>query len=170
MPPGKRRAPSAPGSPELGSGVVVSIPLIGMNLSGGVKSLCLLANRLAQDGCEVTCFKGAGASTPLRSEGRTEIFTTNDHLRELLEGVERREEIGAVFHAAALSDFRVDSVRGEDGAQVAVVVRRFRPERRERRGPVRGFLVRHRRRTFGVLDRSGEEQRQRSDQHGVWAR
>ena len=80
----------------------------------------LLANRLTRAGFEVLCFKGVGATCPLRVEGaRTVPFTTNGNLRAGLAAVEGRGEIGAVFHAAALSDYRVKSVQAGDGAAIA---------------------------------------------------
>src|SRR5213592_2819055 len=76
----------------------------------------LLANRLTRAGFEVLCFKGVGATCPLRVEGaQTAPFTTNENLRAGLTAVEGRGEIAAVFHAAALSDYRVKSVRSDDG-------------------------------------------------------
>ena len=80
----------------------------------------LLANHLAAAGCDVTCFKGVGATSPERVVGaRLVPFATNEHLRSELEGLERREKIGAVFHAAALCDYRVKSVHSSCGAEVA---------------------------------------------------
>ena len=80
----------------------------------------VLANRLTREGFEVLCFKGAGATCPLRVEGaRTIEFTTNESLRAGLAAVEDRREVGAVFHAAALCDYGVKSVSAEDGAHVA---------------------------------------------------
>jgi phosphopantothenate---cysteine ligase (CTP) len=68
-----------------------------------------LANRLARAGYAVTCFRGMAATRALTLEGPRHIpFSTNDDLLTKLEAVERREEIGAVFHAAALADFRVE--------------------------------------------------------------
>ena len=79
----------------------------------------LLANRLTRAGFEVLCFKGVGATCPLRVEGaRTVNFTTNENLRAGLAAVEERGEILAVFHAAALSDYRVKSVQSSDGAEI----------------------------------------------------
>ena len=76
----------------------------------------LLANRLTRAGFEVLCFKGVGATCPLRVEGaQTVNFTTNENLRAGLAAVEGRGEIAAVFHAAALSDYRVKSVQSSDG-------------------------------------------------------
>jgi phosphopantothenoylcysteine synthetase/decarboxylase len=80
----------------------------------------MLANRLTQAGFEVLCFKGVGATCPLRAEGaRVLPFTTNGSLRAELEGVENRSEIHAVFHAAALCDYRVKSVHSSSGAEIA---------------------------------------------------
>jgi phosphopantothenoylcysteine synthetase/decarboxylase len=79
-----------------------------------------LSNHLSASGHEVICFKGVGATCPERVIGaRLVPFATNEHLRSELEGLERREKVGAVFHAAALCDYRVKSVRTSDGASVA---------------------------------------------------
>jgi phosphopantothenoylcysteine synthetase/decarboxylase len=67
-----------------------------------------LANRLAKDGHEVLCFRGTAATRALTLEGPTHMpFTTNGDLLEKLSAIESREEIAAVFHAAALADFAV---------------------------------------------------------------
>jgi phosphopantothenoylcysteine synthetase/decarboxylase len=80
----------------------------------------LLTNHLAKMGCEVVCFKGVGATSQERVRGaRVVPFATNEHLRAELEGLEEREKIGAVFHAAALCDYRVKSVHSSCGAEVA---------------------------------------------------
>lgn len=79
-----------------------------------------LANYLVKAGFEVTCFKGVGATSQERVVGAKVVpFATNSHLRDELEGLEQRETIGAVFHAAALCDYRVKSVHSEGGAEVA---------------------------------------------------
>ena len=79
----------------------------------------LLANRLTRAGFDVLCFKGVGATCPLRVEGaRTVSFTTNENLRAGLAAVEGRGEIVAVFHAAALSDYRVKTVQSSDGTVI----------------------------------------------------
>ena len=73
-----------------------------------------LANALTRAGHEVTCFKGIGATTDERIESaRVVPFSTNDDLLARLAAVERREEVGAFFHAAALADFTVRRVGGE---------------------------------------------------------
>jgi len=80
----------------------------------------MLANTLAKAGCEVVCFKGVGATGQDRVVGaRVVPFGTNQHLESELEALPHREKIVAVFHAAALCDYRVKSVLSSDGAQVA---------------------------------------------------
>lgn len=80
----------------------------------------LLSNQLVKAGCEVVCFRGVGATSQERIAGaRVVPFATNDHLRTELEGLEKRERVDAVFHAAALCDYRVKSVHSSCGAEVA---------------------------------------------------
>jgi phosphopantothenoylcysteine synthetase/decarboxylase len=68
-----------------------------------------LANRLAQDGHVVTCFRGVAATRQLALDGPQHVpFSTNDDLLAKLAAIEQPEGIGAVFHAAALADFRVE--------------------------------------------------------------
>jgi len=69
-----------------------------------------LSNRLATDGHEVICLRGSAAlrSVTLDPRVRHTPFTTNDDLLEKLNRVPDRDHIVAVFHAAALADFRVD--------------------------------------------------------------
>jgi phosphopantothenoylcysteine synthetase/decarboxylase len=73
----------------------------------------ILANRLAADGYEVTCLRGSAAPGRFPFEPRVEHtpFTTNDDLREKLTSMPNRDEVIALFHAAALADFRVESTR-----------------------------------------------------------
>ena len=80
----------------------------------------LLANRLAQAGFEVICFKGVGATSQKRlKDVRIVPFATNDHLRSELTALKHRGEVAAVFHAAALSDYRVRRVQSSDGSELA---------------------------------------------------
>lgn len=89
------------------------------NFSTGEMGI-LLANQLVRAGCEVVCFKGVGATCQERVVGARVIpFATNEHLRAALEGLEERGEISAVFHAAALCDYRVKSVHTSAGTEVA---------------------------------------------------
>ena len=77
----------------------------------------LLSNRLAQAGCEVFCLRGVAATYRGSLEGGQEIpFTTNDDLLGILLQLAKENEIGAVFHAAALCDFKVKRVTDERGA------------------------------------------------------
>jgi phosphopantothenoylcysteine synthetase/decarboxylase len=74
----------------------------------------MLANAFCEAGHEVICFKGEAATTPLPIRDRVTAldFSTNDDLAEKL------AEVGgaaAVFHAAALCDYEVESVRDEYG-------------------------------------------------------
>ncbi len=67
-----------------------------------------LARTLAAAGHEVTCYKGVAATTKEHAEpAQVVTFTTNDDLEARLASLKAREEIGAVFHAAALADFKI---------------------------------------------------------------
>lgn len=79
-----------------------------------------LANALASEGWEVYCFKGEMTSwmEPLRVHA-VEVFTTNEDLCRRLEALGEKKPIDAVFHAAALCDFKVDRVERADGAVIA---------------------------------------------------
>jgi phosphopantothenoylcysteine decarboxylase/phosphopantothenate--cysteine ligase len=85
------------------------------NFSTGELGL-LLAAALVRSGHDVICLKGEGSSSRVEAEGARVIgFSTNEDL------LQRLRELGAigagvVFHAAALCDYRVKSVRGADGA------------------------------------------------------
>lgn len=76
-----------------------------------------LANALARAGHEVFCLKGTGATSvepPVKCHALT--FTTNDDLHERLSRLAREHDIGAVFHAAALCDYKVARVKDGRGA------------------------------------------------------
>jgi phosphopantothenoylcysteine synthetase/decarboxylase len=80
----------------------------------------LLANFLAKAGCEVVCYRGVGATAHVRVTGaRLVPFGTNQHLQSELEELPQRETVDAVFHAAALCDYRVKSVHNSFGTEVA---------------------------------------------------
>ena len=67
-----------------------------------------LARALASAGHEVVCFKGVAATTCEHVEPAQLVkFSTNDDLEKQLSSLEGREEVGAVFHAAALADFKI---------------------------------------------------------------
>ena len=85
------------------------------NFSTGELGL-LLAAELSRAGHEVTCMKGEGSVSHVDSGGaRVITFSTNADLLAQLRGLAACGA-GAVFHAAALCDYRVKSVRGADGA------------------------------------------------------
>ena len=78
-----------------------------------------LAKRLAADGHEVTLLRGRSATHTEMPEGiGFQQFTTTADLAENLERLARAESgAGAVFHAAAVSDFAVGQIfrRADDG-------------------------------------------------------
>lgn len=75
----------------------------------------LLAEELARAGHEVTCFKGEGATFPGPKHCRqVKVFSTNESLLAQLQA-RAEEDVGAVFHVAALCDYRVKAVRDGSG-------------------------------------------------------
>jgi phosphopantothenoylcysteine decarboxylase/phosphopantothenate--cysteine ligase len=79
-----------------------------------------LANALAAEGWEVTCFKGeqATCADPLHVHEAC-AFTTNQDLANQLKKLASQGPIDALFHAAALCDFSVAAVRNEFGNEIA---------------------------------------------------
>jgi phosphopantothenoylcysteine synthetase/decarboxylase len=77
-----------------------------------------LANALTDAGHHVFCFKGEQSTdaTPVRAH-KTIPFTTNDDLAARLQQL-IPEHIGAIFHAAALCDFKVAAVQNEGGEKI----------------------------------------------------
>lgn len=87
------------------------------NFSSGELGL-LLANALARAGCEVFCLKGAYATSPLPlTQGHLIGFTTNDDLHARLARLSVEHDIAALFHVAALCDYKVARVEDEQGAR-----------------------------------------------------
>ena len=85
------------------------------NFSTGELGL-LLAAGLTRAGHEVICLKGEGAVSRVDAGAARVIgFSTNADLLERLREL-GANGAGAVFHAAALCDYRVRSARGRDGA------------------------------------------------------
>jgi phosphopantothenate---cysteine ligase (CTP) len=74
-----------------------------------------LANRLAADDHNVTCLRGSAASRAFTLDPRVKHipFTTNDNLLDKLTTIDAREQVRAVFHAAALADFQVKRTQSE---------------------------------------------------------
>ena len=88
------------------------------NFSTGELGL-LLAAELSRDGHEVFCLKGEGAVSHVDAGGaQTILFSTNEDLLKKLREL-GRAGAGAVFHAAALCDYRVKSVSDGDGARLS---------------------------------------------------
>jgi phosphopantothenoylcysteine synthetase/decarboxylase len=89
------------------------------NLSTGELGL-LLSAALARAGHEVVCMKGEGATSCIDPAGAEVIvFSTNGDLLRRLEGLPGRGNVGALFHVAALCDYRVGSVRAADGTPLS---------------------------------------------------
>jgi len=79
-----------------------------------------LTEAFAAEGWEVFCFKGEGATAPGPSGARAvESFGTNADLAAKLAALGRGARIDAVFHCAALCDFRVEEARDEAGEALA---------------------------------------------------
>jgi len=80
-----------------------------------------LANALAGDGWSVVCLKGVGATHPDQLVEAVEHipFSTNDDLLERLQALPQPSEIAAVFHAAALCDFRVQAAGNSERAKIS---------------------------------------------------
>jgi phosphopantothenoylcysteine decarboxylase/phosphopantothenate--cysteine ligase len=79
-----------------------------------------LANSFLKAGWNVHCLRAEGSSWrgPLHAT-EVETFTTNDDLAERLERIGRMRKIDAVFHAAALCDYRVARVIDATGSTVS---------------------------------------------------
>lgn len=78
----------------------------------------LLAERLATACHEVFCLKGSGATHAGPATGprcHVRRFDTNEDLLSLLREISGAHDIGAVFHAAALCDYRVATVCDASG-------------------------------------------------------
>ncbi len=69
-----------------------------------------LSDALAARGFQVVCFRGEMASHPAPASARVYPFTTNDSLEVLFDALPKAP--AAIFHAAALGDYRVSSVEG----------------------------------------------------------
>lgn len=79
----------------------------------------ILAERFAEAEHSVVCFRGSASTfAPPLWPVQVVPFTTNANLEEVLLQLPQREGVNLVFHAAALSDFRVGSVCNEKGEPV----------------------------------------------------
>jgi phosphopantothenoylcysteine synthetase/decarboxylase len=76
----------------------------------------LLSNHLVQAGHELFCLKGVAATYPGPLLNAHHLpFTTNDDLLATLRRLSREHDIAAVFHVAALADFKVKQVEDATG-------------------------------------------------------
>lgn len=76
----------------------------------------LLAAALARAGFETLCLRGAAATWPDRPPGaEVRPFTTNDDLAGQLRQLAGTTPCAALFHTAALADFRVAEVCDDSG-------------------------------------------------------
>ena len=79
----------------------------------------LLAEAFTEAGHTVVCFRGVASTFPAPLWPVEVVpFTTNDDLAQSLQRLPAREEVTVVLHAAALCDFRVREMTGEDGGPV----------------------------------------------------
>lgn len=78
-----------------------------------------LANAFLEAGWEVHCLRGEGATyAGAVHTHEVETFTTNDELADKLERISRLRRVDAVFHAAALCDYRIARVSNAVGEEV----------------------------------------------------
>ena len=79
-----------------------------------------IANHFLKRGWNVHCLRAEGATYagPLDA-WEVEPFTTNDDLADRMERIGRMRRIDAVFHAAALCDFRIARVLNQQGESVS---------------------------------------------------
>ena len=78
----------------------------------------ILSNTLTRAGFEVFCLRGECSSHPGAVEARHHVpFSTNHHLLQLLRDLSHAHEVKAIFHVAALCDFKVRQVENPDGSQ-----------------------------------------------------
>ena len=76
----------------------------------------LLSTELARAGHEVFCLKGSGATHPGPAQPcHVSLFNTNDDLLHLLTQTAAKHQVDAVFHVAALCDYKIKHVTDEQG-------------------------------------------------------
>lgn len=76
----------------------------------------LLAEAFARAGHRVICCKGYGATWPGPPSPITvRRFITNDDLLSVLRSISKTENVSAIYHAAALADFRVAEIADAGG-------------------------------------------------------
>ena len=73
----------------------------------------VLAEAFLRSGFDVVCFRGEAASFPPPDGAVVRAFTTNESLADGLRSLGRAPDV--ILHAAALSDFVLESIEGADG-------------------------------------------------------
>jgi phosphopantothenoylcysteine synthetase/decarboxylase len=80
----------------------------------------LLAEGFAEAGHAVTCLRGVASTFASPLWGVEVIpFSTNDDLDAKLKNLPSREQVQIIFHAAALTDFRVRDIANDQGEPIA---------------------------------------------------
>lgn len=88
------------------------------NFSSGELGV-LLSESLARAGHEVICLKGTAATYRDPIDGPViRHFDTNDDLLRLLQEESQCGDVDAIFHAAALCDYKVSRVRDQGGEEL----------------------------------------------------
>jgi phosphopantothenoylcysteine synthetase/decarboxylase len=80
----------------------------------------LLAVELQQCGYEVLCLRSRLATYPMDDNIVTIPFSTNEELAAMLEQLAMEEHPVAIFHAAALCDYRVEKITTVDGRALSL--------------------------------------------------
>jgi phosphopantothenoylcysteine synthetase/decarboxylase len=76
----------------------------------------MLSNQLAKAGFEVFCLRGVSSThSGALEQCHHQPFTTNDDLLDHLARLSRAHEIIAIFHVAALCDFKVKQILDAEG-------------------------------------------------------
>ena len=70
----------------------------------------ILSKALLEAGWDVVCLRGEGSTSPASEGVDVRMFSTNDSLAALFQGLPAAPH--AIFHAAALCDFQVTSIEG----------------------------------------------------------
>jgi len=73
----------------------------------------ILSQALQKDGWDVICLQGEGSTFPVPQGIEVRVFSTNDSLAALFQGLPAAPH--AIFHAAALCDFQLASIEGGSG-------------------------------------------------------
>jgi phosphopantothenoylcysteine synthetase/decarboxylase len=73
----------------------------------------ILSKALQEAGWDVICLRGEGSTFPVPEGIDVRVFSTNDSLAALFQGLPSAPH--AIFHAAALCDFQVASITGGAG-------------------------------------------------------